>query len=56
MQIQGTRVWNGRVNYFILPSTHFKNHRLIEYITYSKFLVSDGYDTAQETSNSQQYG
>ena len=24
--------------------------------TYQKLLVSDGYDTAQETSNNQQYG
>ena len=29
---------------------------LVEYITYFKFHVSDGYDTGQETSNSQQYG
>ena len=28
----------------------------VEYSTYLKSFVSDGQDTAQETSNSQQYG
>ena len=33
-----------------------KHGLLVLYSTYLKFLVSDGYDTTQETSNNQQYG
>ena len=42
------------------PKNHVdqKNNQQIceQCCTYIKFLVSDGYDTAQETSNNQQYG
>ena len=43
-------------NFKVMNNKQLLYHCRVACSTYLKFLVSDGYDTAQETSNSQQYG